>query len=112
MAIRENPTDHSLWNKYGAALANGLETDRAIKAYQQAIDLRPNYVRTLANVGLGLHNIAQYQQAVPYFLNALILNPRASHIWDYVRRSLFYLNRYDLIEKLNLRDPNMFRDEF
>ena len=23
-AIKENPTDHSLWNKYGAALSNGL----------------------------------------------------------------------------------------
>jgi len=25
-AIKENPTDHSLWNKYGAALANNLDT--------------------------------------------------------------------------------------
>ena len=33
LAIKENPTDHSLWNKYGAALANSLEFEPAIDAY-------------------------------------------------------------------------------
>jgi len=33
-AIKENPTDHSLWNKYGAALSNGLQTKEAIAAYE------------------------------------------------------------------------------
>jgi hypothetical protein len=33
-AIKENPTDHSLWNKYGAALSNGLQTKEAIVAYE------------------------------------------------------------------------------
>lgn len=33
-AIKENPTDHSLWNKYGAALSNGLQTKEAIGAYE------------------------------------------------------------------------------
>lgn len=25
-AIKENPTDHSLWNKYGAAMANSMKS--------------------------------------------------------------------------------------
>lgn len=33
-AIKLNPTDHTLWNKYGAALANSLETERGIQMYQ------------------------------------------------------------------------------
>ena len=28
--IKENPTDHTLWNKYGAALANNMQVDKAI----------------------------------------------------------------------------------
>ena len=48
--------DHSVWNKYGAALANSLKTEEAMSAYKQAIDLRPNYVRTLVNIGLANDN--------------------------------------------------------
>ena len=33
MAIRENPTDHSMWNKLGAALANSIDFKKAIQAY-------------------------------------------------------------------------------
>ena len=51
-AIKENPMDHTLWNKYGAALANSMNSTDAIGAYQQAVALRPNYVRTLVNIGL------------------------------------------------------------
>lgn len=69
--IRENPTDHTLWNKYGAALANNLEVEKAIEVYHIALDLRPNYVRTMANIGLAYRNLASYPESVPYFLNAL-----------------------------------------
>lgn len=31
--IRENPTDHTLWNKYGAAMANNLDIPSALKIY-------------------------------------------------------------------------------
>ena len=74
-AIRENPTDHTLWNKYGAALANNMNVERAIEIYQTALDLRPNYVRTLANIGLAHRNKFRFEESVPYFLNALVLNP-------------------------------------
>lgn len=50
--IRANPTDHTLWNKYGAAMANSQNIPAALKIYHQALDIRPNYVRTLANIGL------------------------------------------------------------
>lgn len=50
--IKENPTDHSLWNKYGAAFSQQLKTKEAIEAYQQALDLRPNYARCIINIGL------------------------------------------------------------
>lgn len=58
--IRENPTDHTLWNKYGAARANDLQIEKAIQIYHQALDLRPNYVRTMANIGLAYRNIGNY----------------------------------------------------
>jgi peroxin-5 len=33
-AIKENPIDHSVWNKYGAALANSNKTEQAREAYK------------------------------------------------------------------------------
>ena len=63
-------------------------THQAIAAYKQALDLRPNYVRTLVNIGLANNNQVEYMQGAECFLNALILNPKATHIWNYVRQSL------------------------
>jgi len=74
-----------VWNKYGAALANSMRTEEAMNAYKIAIDLRPNYVRTLVNIGLANNNQTKFDDAIVSFLNALILNPKAEHIWGYIR---------------------------
>ena len=110
--IKENPTDHTLWNKYGAALANNMQVDKAIQAYHQALEIRPNYVRTMANIGLAYRNLIRYQESAPFFLNALILNPGATHIWNYIRSSFLQMNRMELVEKMNYKDPNAYRGDF
>ena len=97
--IRANPTDHTLWNKYGAAMANSQNIPAALKIYHQALDLRPNYVRTMANIGLAYRSQGEYMQSMPYLLNSLLLNPQATHIWSYIRSSCLQMNRLDLLEK-------------
>jgi len=87
-AIKENPIDHQIWNKYGAALANNSRTEEAVQAYQQALDLRPNYVRTLVNIGLAANNKYEYLDAAQQFIYALCLNPKADHLWSYLRQSI------------------------
>lgn len=99
-AIKENPCDHTVWNKYGAALANSMRPAEATAAYRQALELRPNYVRTLVNVGLAHNNKLEFLDAAREFLNALILNPKAEHIWNYVRQAILQADRIDLLEKL------------
>ena len=93
-------------------MANNLDIQSALRNYLQALDLRPNYVRTMANVGLAYRSIGQYKESMPHFLNALILNPQATHIWGYIRSSCLQMNRLDLLEKVNAKDPNSFRGEF
>lgn len=51
-AVNLNPTDYNLWNKYGAGLANYLDTSHALEIYDKALSIRPNLVRTWANVGI------------------------------------------------------------
>lgn len=111
-SIKINPTDHSLWNKYGACFANSLNTKKAIECYEQALDLRPNYIRGIANIGLAHNNLTDFKAAANCFLNVLMLNPKLEHVWTYVRTAFLQMNRWDLLEKLESRDPSLFADEF
>jgi len=111
-AIKENPIDHSVWNKYGAALANNMKSEEAIAAYKQALDLRPNYVRTLVNIGLAFNNQVEYLQGAQAFVSALCLNPKATHLWNYLRQSVLQADRFDLLEAIDKRDINMFAKHF
>jgi peroxin-5 len=111
-AIRENPTDHTLWNKFGACMSNNMCIPQAIEAYQQALDLRPNYVRTMVNLGLAHNRLNDLKSAVNCFLNVLVLNPNVSHVWTYLRTAVIKMNRMDMLDKLEMRDPFMFKDEF
>jgi tetratricopeptide (TPR) repeat protein len=74
--------------------------------------LRPNYVRTIVNLGLAYNRLNDLKQAANCFLNALILNPNVSHVWTYLRTAVIKMNRMDLLEKMEARDPYMFKDEF
>ena len=66
----------------------------------------------MVNIGLAYRNLGEFPESIPYFLNALILNPSATHIWNYARSSFLQMNRLDLVEKMNFKDPSSFRDEF
>ena len=64
------------------------------------------------NLGLATVNQGQQIPAIEAFLNALLLNPKAEHIWVYVRQSMLQANRFDILEKLDLKDPRVFKSEF
>jgi tetratricopeptide (TPR) repeat protein len=51
-ALDIDPKNYSNWNKLGACLAQLYETDLSRKAYRQALDLKPNYVRPWVNLGM------------------------------------------------------------
>ena len=93
-------------------MANNLDTAKAISAYEQAMEIRPNYVRTFVNMGIAQNNAKEFNNAATCFLNALILNPKASHIWNYLRTSFVQLNNIELLEKMQDRNPDAFRDHF
>ncbi len=52
------------------------------------------------------------KSAATCFLNSLRLNPNVSHVWTYLRNAIIKMNRMDLLEKMELRDPSLFKDEF
>ena len=69
-------------------------------------------MRTLVNIGLANDNQARFDEAITSFLNALLLNPKAEHIWSYVRRSMVQSGKFELLEKLQQRNPLVFKDTY
>lgn len=108
-------TNYSLYNKLGATQANSPSPDgsvRAVAAYRRALELKPNYVRSWANMGISYANQTKYKSAVKYYLKALSLNESAEHIWGYLRFAFACMNRQDLLAKTDARNLELFKDEF
>ena len=114
-ACKRDASNYSLHNKLGATLANSSDPEgckKAIQCYRRALELKPNYVRSWANMGISFANQNMYQSATKYYLKALSLNADADHIWGYLRFCLSCMGRQDLVEKSDLRDVNLFAEEF
>jgi hypothetical protein len=45
-------------------------------------------------------------------MQALKLNPEASHIWGYLRVTFTSMDRFDLVTLASSQDPNAFDGEF
>lgn len=45
-------------------------------------------------------------------MNALVINPKATHIWSYVRQAALQADRMDLLEKIDSKDPKLFINDF
>ena len=101
-AVRTRPGDYSLWNKLGATLANGSRSEQAIPAYHKALELKPKYARGRLNLGISHANLQNYGNAARAYLDALRLNPEATHIWSYLRIAFTCMERFDLVQMVSL----------
>ncbi len=59
----------------GATLANGSRSAEAVTAYQKALELKPNYMRAWANMGIAQANLGAYDASARFYVRALGLNP-------------------------------------
>ncbi|XP_061959808.1 peroxisome biogenesis protein 5-like isoform X2 [Populus nigra] len=111
-ALKLKPQDYSLWNKLGATQANSVQSADAILAYQQALDLKPNYVRAWANMGISYANQGMYEDSIRYYVRALAMNPKADNAWQYLRISLSFASRNDMVEACDSRNLDALQKEF
>ncbi|KAK8946178.1 Peroxisome biogenesis protein 5 [Platanthera guangdongensis] len=111
-ALKLKPHDYSLWNKLGATQANSVHSEDAILAYQQALDLKPNYVRAWANMGISYANQGLYEESVRYYVRALAMNPKADNAWQYLKISLRFASRTDMLEACDSRNLDLLQKEF
>ncbi|CAI7572102.1 unnamed protein product [Penicillium pancosmium] len=65
---------HLLWNRLGATLANSGRSEEAIEAYEQALNINPNFVRARYNLGVSCINIGCYPEAAQHLLGSLSMH--------------------------------------
>ena len=65
---------HLLWNRLGATLANSDRSEEAVGAYEEALRLRPNFVRARYNLGVSCINLSCYEAAAQHLLGALAMH--------------------------------------
>jgi tetratricopeptide (TPR) repeat protein len=93
-------------------LTNNYDREEASDAFRVALLLRPNLVRTWVNQGFAFSNSQNFEGSIHNYLNALALNPKAGHIWEYLLSACRNSGRTDLVEKVRNKDLSSFRAEF
>ncbi|KAL0824422.1 hypothetical protein Bca101_048099 [Brassica carinata] len=78
--------------------------------HADALDLKPNYVRALANMGISYANQGMYKESIPYYVRALAMNPKADNAWQYLRLSC--ASRQNLIQACEARNLDVLQKEF
>nr|POF03186.1 peroxisome biogenesis protein 5 [Quercus suber] len=80
--------------------------------YADALDLKPNYVRAWANMGISYANQGMYEDSIRYYVRALAMNPKADNAWQYLRISLSCASRDDMLEACDSRNLDVLQKEF
>ena len=84
----------------------------AVPCYIKALELKPQYVRALSNLGISYGNMANYEAAAQCYLKALSLNSEAVHLWGYLTMTFTSMGRQDLLSKASGANVDAFRPDF
>jgi len=89
-----------------------MSCEAALPCYVRALQLKPQYVRALSNLGISYGNMGSHEDAARCYLKALSLNSGASHVWSYLAMTFTSMGRPDLVTKTQQTDCELFREDF
>ena len=93
-------------------MANSMSCAEAVPCYIKALELKPEYVRALSNLGISYGNMSNYEAAAQCYLKALSLNQEAVHLWGYLSMTFTSMDRPDLLSKASRAEYEVFRQDF
>ena len=122
-ALQVRPNDSLLWNRLGATLANGNQSEQAINAYREALAISPGFIRSRFNLGISCINLGAYKEAAEHFLTVLNFQAAgrgpigsrplmSANVWSTLRMVTTLMNRTDLLEFVDSRDLAKLNNEF
>jgi len=107
-----SPKDAILRNKTGIAYHQLQDLDRALKCYQQAVRLKPDYHEAINNIGTVYYTKKSYRRAISQYRRALKIAPDQASIHSNLGMAYFARNQMEpaveeFREALRL-DPEVF----
>ncbi len=100
--LKENINNHEYYNIYSIVCFQLEKYDLAIKNWQKAIQIKPNYFVGYNNIGKAFLNLNKYQSALENFNKTIEINPNFFEAYNNKGNVLTRLNKpNDAIENYN-----------
>ena len=84
----------AIFSKAYILQSNLSHQDAAIKCYNELLEIDPNHVMALNNLGWCYHQQKKYAQAIPFYDRALKQDKKYVNVWDSKAVTLYKLKKY------------------
>ena len=96
--IPANTKTANEWNSEGIRLANKRDygsIEKALEAFDNALEIDPQYAEACYNKGLALNQLERHEEAIECYDKAVEINPQFVEAWDRKGDDLVDLRRYE-----------------
>lgn len=83
------------WYNKGNVLYNQSKYDEAIRAYDKAIEINPQYAQAIEDKGFALYKEGNYKDAIKAYDRVIEINPQYVLAWNNKGTALFDEGRYE-----------------
>jgi tetratricopeptide (TPR) repeat protein len=97
------------YKNLGNAYFVGLKYNKALEAYNNAIDIKPNYYEAWKDKGVVLSNLGRHDESIKAFNKVLEITPKAYEDWNNKALALYALGRPVLLKHLIPRVLQSFK---
>lgn len=90
----QQPQNRAAWVQLGNAYFDTNQRQKAIEAYQRALDLNPNDPNVITDQGVMFHETGRHDEALRLFEKAHALDP--THVDSLFNQGVVYLDKQDV----------------